>query len=140
MPTTAAPMERQRKARDLVTSLVANKDKVREKDWEFIKSLSEQEARFTEKQLDYIVGNDEGQTPKNFPSLYKRYATEGNIKVGAAKKRGVTEERRKEIDAMTADELENELDKRYEEYDGDMARFEADDDALYMRKVWEQAQ
>ncbi len=134
------PMQRQRAGKAAIDWLAKNLDKVRDKDRDFITSLSVQPNRFTDKQLSYIVGDEVGQNPKGFESLAKRYEAElKDVSAAdlATAPRVLSQEDATRIMGMDVDEIEATLTHEWETvFESDMELFEKDPVCVFMRKVY----
>lgn len=130
---------RQTLAREFIKALCKNTTIIDEKDRGFVLSLGEQAASYSDKQLQYIVGDENGLTPKGFASLRKRYSDRMTDQIidavdtrAPSGKLSISDQTF--IDAMTVDELEEMLDEAFEAGDRVIATIDSDPKLSYARR------
>lgn len=132
------PAQVQRVAKSIVSTLAKGTiTNMPERDSKFIKSLSEAK-RLSDKQIDYIIGDDEGDSPSGGPALRKRFlmALEEQAKNDAAFATGAigvaagakqAKPGPSSSGPQTIDEelylIEKNLDETWAELKGDMEEF-----------------
>jgi hypothetical protein len=131
------PAQVQRTARAILEALDTGQiTNMPARDRTFVKSLNDA-PRLTDKQIAYVLGDDEGSNPTGGPALRKRYlmALEQTLKEKMAIERGTSKVVKgsgpniapRDSGPLTVDEelyqLEKNLDEAWAEFNGDMKKF-----------------
>lgn len=140
----ATPAARSRRAGQVLEALVRQREQLLKKDVDFVQSLHDA-PRLSAKQVLYVIGEEAtGKAPNGLPALENRYsylltASEPEmppdpvVDAENASQVGLSNDERLEIDGMTPQEIEDELDVAYEFVDRNIDMLTSNPRHAYMR-------